>query len=247
MNEILKFITEINHLMIMGGWWTMLGLFMWGACVGSFFNVVIARWPLMEKRDNLESMKDYLEELEFAPHKEINETLEKNKKISLSFPRSHCFSCKTNINWYDNIPLLSWLLLRGKCRACQVSFSSKYLLTEVATGFLFSLVWFLSKDLNSFAWLWIVFVAIGWILMLVDAKTMLIPDKGSYTLLWLGLGLAALNIHPAHLSPQEAIYGALGGYVMMSLLGGIGWLIKRQQALGYGDYKLMAAIGAWIG
>ncbi|HEY1392051.1 MAG TPA: prepilin peptidase [Methylibium sp.] len=211
--------------------WPALGLI--GLCVGSFLNVVIHRLPLMlERQWRAESA-----ELLGVPAKNEGEPL------SLSRPRSRCPSCGHQIRWYENIPLVSWLVLRARCSACKAPISVRYPLFELLTGLLFAAVgWHYGAQPQAL--LWCGFAATLVALAAIDWDTTLLPDDLTLPLLWAGLIAAALGWT---LPLGTAIWGAVAGYLS---LWAVYWLFKLttgKEGMGRGDFKLLAALGAWLG
>ncbi len=206
------------------------GLF--GLTIGSFLNVVIHRLPIMMERD----WAGQCAELR-------NEAPPVFEPLSLAKPRSRCPSCGHAIGAIDNIPLLSWLLLRGKCRGCQAAISIRYPLVELATGVIFAgLAWhfgFTSAGLAA-----LVFAAALIALTGIDFDTQLLPDDITLPLLWTGL---LVNIWGTFVPLKSAVIGAMAGYLA---LWSIYWGFKiftGKEGMGYGDFKLLAALGAWLG
>lgn len=219
--------------------------FIFGCMLGSFFNVVILRYPLMIDHDNATDIKEWLEEKNLS----IPEGLDKlTTKINLSFPSSHCYACKTPLKWYHNIPVISYLFLKGKCFFCKTSISLQYPIVEVLTGFtlLFSYLFFISQGLSIFL-LGSFLLLSCLVLSAIDLKIFILPDPLVYTLLWTGLILTTQNISIMHLQPIEAIYGAFLGYFSLYFVAVIGKFIAKQDVMGQGDLKLLAALGVFIG
>jgi leader peptidase (prepilin peptidase)/N-methyltransferase len=219
-NDLLAFIT------------TPWGLAVIGLCVGSFLNVVIHRMPLILERQwraDSAAMLD-LPTQEEAP-------------LSLSKPDSRCPSCGHTIRWYENIPLASWLALRGKCSGCGTRISVRYPLIELLTAGLFvACGWRFGS--TPTALLWCGFVAVLVAASAIDWDTTLLPDDLTLPLLWAGLIASALGwTVPLH----EAVWGAVAGYLS---LWSVYWLFKLttgKEGMGFGDFKLLAALGAWLG
>ncbi|HQR22307.1 MAG TPA: A24 family peptidase [Burkholderiaceae bacterium] len=205
-----------------------------GLAVGSFLNVVIHRLPRM--MDN--EWRAQCAELEGKPPPELG-------RYNLWVPRSQCPSCRTPIRARDNIPVLSWLLLGGKCAHCKAPISPRYPIVEVLTAVLsgvvawrFGLGWTAALVL-LFAWTLIA-------LTFIDADTTLLPDDLTLPLLWLGL-LANLAGMVPGVTLRDAVLGAVAGYLV---LWAIYWAFKLatgKEGMGYGDFKLLAALGAWMG
>ncbi len=163
---------------------------------------------------------------------------------NLSVPRSACPSCHTQIRAIDNIPVLSWLILRGKCRQCHASISARYPLIEALSAILCLLV-ALQFGLSYFsiALLFFTFALIA--ATFIDLDTMLLPDQLTLPLMWAGISLSLFGISPVTL--QDSIIGAMAGYLC---LWSVYWgfkLITGKEGMGYGDFKLLAALGAWLG
>lgn len=203
-----------------------------GLMVGSFLNVVIHRLPKMMER---EWHNNCLE----LQGQEISES----PKYTLAKPRSACPSCGHMITALENIPVISYLFLRGKCRGCKASISMRYPCIELLTGVLIGLVsWkFGYGSAAFFAWIF-VFALIA--LTFIDFDTQLLPDDITLPLLWLGL---LFNISTGFTDLKSAVIGAMAGYL---ILWSIYWLFKLvtgKEGMGYGDFKLLGAIGAWFG
>ena len=204
-----------------------------GLIVGSFLNVVIHRLPKMMER---EWHNNCLE----LQGKEIPETT----KYTLAQPRSACPNCGHKITALENIPVISYFfLLRGKCSGCKTAISMRYPLIEALTGVLVGLVsWkFGYTSMTLFAWIF-TFALIT--LTFIDFDTQLLPDDITLPLLWLGL---LFNLSHGFADLKSAVIGAMAGYL---ILWSIYWafkLITGKEGMGYGDFKLLAAIGAWFG
>ena len=203
-----------------------------GLAVGSFLNVVIHRLPKMMEAE----WKSQCAELR-------GEALPEEVRYNLWTPRSHCPACRTPLRVTDNVPLLSWLLLRGKCAHCGVRISARYPIVEALTAILSTVV------AIHFGWGWAGALAIvfTWTLIaltFIDADTTILPDSLTLPLLWLGL---LANVHGVFVPLDQAVLGAAAGYLT---LWSIYWLFKLatgKEGMGYGDFKLLAALGAWMG
>lgn len=203
-----------------------------GLMVGSFLNVVIHRLPVMMERDwamQCAELKDEAPPV-FEP-------------LSLARPRSRCPKCGHSISALENIPIISWLLLRGCCRGCAAPISLRYPLVEALTGLLFALAaWhfgFTAAGLGA-----LVLIAALVALTAIDFDTQLLPDDITLPLLWIGL---ALNVFNVYTDLKSAVIGAMVGYLS---LWAVYWLFKLftgKEGMGYGDFKLLAALGAWLG
>jgi len=203
-----------------------------GLCIGSFLNVVIHRLPqMMERAWRLESA-----EL-------LGVTPPELPALTLAKPASRCPQCGHRIRWFENVPVLSWLLLRGRCSACKTPISPRYPLFEIATGLLFaSLAWRFGAQPTVLAWC--AFVAVLLALSGIDWDTTLLPDSLTLPLLWAGLVAAALGWT---LPLSTSVWGAVFGYLS---LWSVYWLFKLttgKEGMGAGDFKLLAALGAWLG
>lgn len=203
-----------------------------GLVVGSFLNVVILRMPPL---------------LEFNWKKDFFEFTEKEFKEdmppTIAYSRSHCPKCKKQLLARHNIPLLGYLFLKGKCAFCQNSISFRYPFIELLTGVLTGLVAYLyGADLQFVAAVLLVWflIVITWI----DLDTYLIPDQLSLTLLWLGLFFSLFDFS---ITPSVSIIGALVGYLSLWLVFQVFKLLTGKEGMGYGDFKLLAAGGAWLG
>ena len=203
-----------------------------GLMIGSFLNVVIHRVPLMMERAwKLESAETLGVPVDAPP------------LITLSTPRSRCPSCGHAITWYENIPLLSYAWLRGRCSACKTPISLRYPLIELLTGALFAAIGWHFGAVPA-ALLWCGFAAVLVALAGIDWDTTLLPDSLTLPLLWAGLVASALGwTIPLH----SALWGAVVGYLS---LWSVYWLFKLttgKEGMGFGDFKLLAALGAWLG
>ena len=210
-----------------------------GLLIGSFLNVVIHRLPKMMERQWA------LEYAHYAAEQSGNALQqEQTAPFGLSHPRSACPHCQHAIRWYENIPVLSYLWLRGRCAGCKTRISLRYPLVELLTGALFALCawrWGLSPTAGA----WAVFCALLVALAGIDWDTTLLPDDLTYPLLWAGLIAAALQWTNVPLF--AAVMGAVAGYLS---LWGVYWAFKLatgKEGMGYGDFKLFAALGAWFG
>lgn len=203
-----------------------------GLCVGSFLNVVIHRLPkMMERQWRVECAELSSQE---APAAE---------RYNLVVPRSACPACKRPIAAIENIPVLSWLLLRGKCAGCSVPISPRYPAVEVLTAVLSGYIaWHFGFGMAAAGALLFTWAMIA--LTFIDLDTFYLPDSITLPLLWLGL---LLNINGTYTPLSGAVIGAAAGYLS---LWGVYWIFKwatGKEGMGYGDFKLLAAIGAWLG
>jgi leader peptidase (prepilin peptidase)/N-methyltransferase len=203
-----------------------------GFFIGSFLNVVIARLPVMMEREWQAEMAEFR-----------GEATAEGERFNLVAPRSRCPHCKHTISMLDNIPLVSFLLLRGRCRHCQASISARYPLVELTTALLSAYAaWRFGYGLVTVGALVFVWVMIA--LAFIDFDTRLLPDSLTLPLLWMGL---IFNLITGNVPLEDAVIGAVAGYLF---LWSVYWLFKLatgKEGMGYGDFKLLAAIGAWLG
>ncbi|WP_181298324.1 A24 family peptidase [Pseudomonas sp. Q2-TVG4-2] len=203
-----------------------------GLLVGSFLNVVIHRLPIMMQRDWRAQAREFLE-LSAEPAATFN----------LVLPHSHCPHCDHEIRPWENIPLVSWLALRGKCSSCRASISGRYPLVELLCGLLSAYVaWHF-----GFSWQAGAMLLLTWGLLamsMIDVDHQLLPDSIVLPLLWLGL---IVNYFGLFAPLPDAVWGAIAGYLS---LWSVYWLFKLmtgKEGMGYGDFKLLAMLGAWGG
>jgi len=203
-----------------------------GLMVGSFLNVVIHRLPKMMER---EWHANCLE----LQGKEAS----KQPKYTIVTPRSSCPKCGHQINALENIPILSYLILGGKCKGCKTKISMRYPLVEALTGGLIGLIAYKYgyTFTTLFAWTF-VFALIT--LTFIDFDTQLLPDDITLPLLWLGL---LFNLNSGFTDLKSAIIGAMAGYLILWSVYWLFKLITGKEGMGYGDFKLLGAIGAWFG
>lgn len=209
----------------------MLSTFL-GLMVGSFLNVVIYRLPKMMEREWHNNC------LELQGKETPSQTT-----YSLSKPRSSCPSCGHKITALENIPIISYLALKGRCRGCKTPISVRYPLIEALTGVLIGLIsWKFGYSATTiFAWVF-TFALIA--LTFIDFDTQLLPDDITLPLLWLGL---LFNLNFGFTDLKSAVIGAMAGYLILWSVYWLFKLIRGKEGMGYGDFKLLAAIGAWFG
>ncbi|GAA5000783.1 A24 family peptidase [Acinetobacter puyangensis] len=205
-----------------------------GLCIGSFLNVVIYRLPRIMENEWQQECQAFLH-----PDQPIVTT----EKFTLSTPASSCPHCQHKILWYENIPLISWLLLKGKCSDCKQPISIRYPLVELGT-MLCSLViaYHFGPSIETVFGLiftWILIALTG-----IDFDTQLLPDRLTYPLIGLGL---AINSYAIFTSASQAIWGCLIGFLSLWIVYIIFKLVTGKEGMGYGDFKLLAALGAWMG
>lgn len=207
--------------------WLALAL---GLLIGSFLNVVIYRLPAMLLRDTADE-----------------DTFKTLPDMNLWWPPSHCPACKNNIKPWDNIPVLSWIFLRGKCRYCQCSISFQYPLSEALVGIgFFLLVFFYYPHYGLVQLVFLaLFFSLLYTLAMIDLKTFLLPDGLVYLLLWAGLIASVRNLIPV--SPRDSVVGAVFIWIFTWLMAqGYTWIVGRE-GFGLGDVKLFSACAVWIG
>ena len=215
--------------------------FAFALVIGSFLNVVIYRLPIMMQREWHEQCK----ELQEAPAPDLPDG-----RFNLIVPRSRCPSCGKEIKAWQNIPILSYLLLGAKCANCQASISIRYPLIEMFTAATAAVcAWHF-----GFGWEALLAIGLSCVLVaisLIDVDTLLIPDSIVLPLLWVGLAMSLL--HPLagaetlFVAPRDAIIGALAGYLILWSVYQLFKLVTGKEGMGYGDFKLLAALGAWLG
>jgi leader peptidase (prepilin peptidase)/N-methyltransferase len=208
----------------------LLGLF-----VGSFLNVVIYRLPIMMER----AWQAEAAELREEPLPDPGTA----ERFNLAQPRSRCPHCGHAISALENIPLVSYLLLRGRCRACHAPISLRYPLVELLTAALSGYAaWHFGYGLaaaGALVYLWVLIA-----LAFIDFDTQLLPDNLTLPLLWLGL---AFNLDGTYVQLAAAVIGAMAGYLCLWAVYWLFKLVTGKEGMGYGDFKLLAAIGAWLG
>jgi len=203
--------------------------------VGSFLNVVIYRLPIMLENTWRSECRSFLE-LE-------NEDKQADKIFTLSSPASSCPSCGHKIRFWENIPIISYLILGGKCASCKTHISLQYPLIEFFTAALsVTVAIYFDVSLQTFSGLILTWALIS--LTLIDAKTQLLPDNITLPLLWLGL---LLNAYDVFTDLQSAVFGAALGYLILWSVYQLFKLVTGKEGMGYGDFKLLAALGAWMG
>ena len=203
-----------------------------GLLIGSFLNVVIHRLPIMMQRESDN----------YVAH-ESGQPLPHTDRYNLVVPRSACPQCKHQIGALENVPVLSYLVLHGKCASCKTPISARYPIVEAFTGLLSALlIWHFGSGWAGLATLVFAYLLIA--MTFIDADTQLLPDDLTLPLLWLGL---LLNIFGLFAPLSEAVIGAAAGYMSLWLVNWAYKLLRGQDGMGYGDFKLLAALGAWLG
>jgi leader peptidase (prepilin peptidase)/N-methyltransferase len=209
---------------------TVAGIF--GLLIGSFLNVVIHRLPRMMQRET----DNYIAQENGLP-------LPHTDRYNLTVPRSACPHCGHRISALENIPVISYLVLGGKCRNCKAPISARYPMVELLTAVLSAfLVWHFGSGVKGLAALLFAWLLIA--MTFIDTDTQLLPDDLTLPLLWAGL---LVNLNGTFVPIQDAVVGAAAGYLS---LWAVYWLYKLatgKEGMGYGDFKLLAALGAWMG
>ncbi len=210
-----------------------------GLIVGSFLNVVIHRLPLMMQRD----WRRDAQELAAEPLPPELQGLDDGARFNLAVPRSRCPKCGHQISALENIPVLGWLMLRGRCSNCGTRISARYPVVELVTGLLAALaIWrfgFNAQGAAALVFTFVLVAATG-----IDLDTTLLPDSLTLPLLWLGL---LLNVNGMFTPLPQAVIGAAAGYLLLWSLYWAYKLLRNREGMGYGDFKLLAALGAWFG
>ena len=223
---------DVVQLLINTPWLLTIVIAVLGLCIGSFLNVVIYRLPkIMEQ------------EWRYECAILLNGSATETPVLTLSKPASTCPKCQHKIRWYENIPLISWIVLGGKCSTCKASIGIRYPVVELITMFA-SIVVVMTfgptfKMLAALVLTWVLIALTG-----IDLDTQLLPD--SLTLPLAGLGLL-VNTQGLFISPTQSIWGYVIGFLVLWLVYIVFKLITGKEGMGYGDFKLLAALGAWLG
>jgi leader peptidase (prepilin peptidase)/N-methyltransferase len=210
--------------------------------IGSFLNVVIHRLPIMMERDWREQAAELAKT---PPETELPED-----RFDLVVPRSRCPSCGTMIKAWQNIPVVSYLLLGGKCSKCRESISARYPLVELMTAGLAALcAWRFGVGLEAVMAIIMTLALVP--VAMIDADTQLIPDSIVLPLMWVGLAMSLFapvaGAETLFVAPGDAIIGAMAGYLSLWSIYWLFKLVTGKEGMGYGDFKLLAALGAWLG
>lgn len=212
-----------------------------GLLLGSFLNVVIFRLPIILQRQWQAQARELLLEQGHAVEQEYVDGYPSD--YGLVMPRSACPHCGYAIPAWFNIPLLSWLLLRGRCRNCRHRISVRYPLVEALTGAMFAFAaWEFGPDGLLFGAM--LFTGLLIAMAGIDWDTKLLPDQLTYLLLWIGL---VFNLRNGFVPLNDAVIGAVAGYLSLWSVYWIFKLLTGKEGMGYGDFKLFAALGAWLG
>lgn len=212
--------------------------FIFSLMIGSFLNVVIFRLPKMLEQGWKKECREFLADELAKPTTQSEEEL-----ITLSTPSSTCPSCQHKIRFYENIPVISWLVLRGKCSQCRSKISLRYPLVELTTAILSVVI--AAHFGVTLTTLFLLILTWGLVcLTLIDFDHMLLPDQITLPLLWLGL---LVNVNGAIVPLNDSVIGAVAGYMSLFSIFWLFKLITGKEGMGHGDFKLVAVFGAWIG
>ncbi len=206
---------------------------MLGMLVGSFLNVVIYRVPKMLEAEWAANCAE-------LAGTEVADT----PPFNLARPRSRCQKCGHEIRWYENIPVLSFLALRGRCSQCKTSIGVRYPLVELATGLVFAVLGTI-YGLNPAGMAWTALACLLIAQFFIDFDTQLLPDDLNYLILWLGLIATAMGWTGISLS--SSVWGAVFGYLSLWSVYQVHYRLTGKQGMGHGDFKLLAGLGAWFG
>lgn len=223
---MMQFLNENTHFIF-------ILVLIFSAIIGSFLNVVIYRLPLMMKRDFETECRLFLQ----------LEASKPSKKFNLAWPGSFCRNCEKKLSWWANVPLFSYLLLRGRCQHCRAKISAVYPLVEFISVITAALLWLhFGLTIQFFA----AFILTAFLITItfIDIEHQLAPDQLTLSGLWLGL---LLNLNTVFCSIQSAIIGAVIAYLSLWLIANLFKLIRGKDGMGYGDFKVFALLGAWLG
>ncbi len=216
-------------------------VFAFALVIGSFLNVVIYRLPIMMERE----WREQCAEVEEMPKSDIPEG-----RFNLVLPASRCPSCGKPIKAWQNIPVLSYILIGGRCAECKKSISVRYPLVEAVTAILAAVVaWRFGFGLEALMGVVLTLFLVP--ITMIDFDHCLIPDSIVYPFLWLGLGMSLY--HPLagaetlFIAPRDALIGAIAGYLVLWSVYWLFKLVTGKEGMGHGDFKLLAALGAWLG
>lgn len=217
-------------------------IFILGLLVGSFLNVVIYRLPVMFKREWRTDCSQYLEE-NYNAKIQLDTVKEPTEPFNLVKPDSTCPSCGHQIRAWENIPVISYIFLKAKCSSCDSPISLRYPIVEIFSAVSASLcAWHFGFSLAGFAAILLTWALIS--LALIDYDTQYLPDQITLPFLWLGI---ILNLNDTFTSIESSIIGAVAGYLVLWAVHHSFKLITKKEGMGYGDFKLLALLGAWIG
>jgi len=207
-----------------------------GLCVGSFLNVVVYRLPLMMERDWKIECHEFLQ---LDPPEIENKLL----TLNLATPVSACPNCGHKLHFWENIPVLSYLFLKAKCSSCKTHISAQYPVVEALTGLVSVIVAYrFGVSLQTLAALFFSWILIA--LTLIDIKKQLLPDNITLPLLWAGISLSFFDLFT---DLYSSVIGAIAGYMILWSVYQLFKILTKKEGMGFGDFKLLAALGAWIG
>ncbi|MEI6025864.1 MAG: A24 family peptidase [Betaproteobacteria bacterium] len=229
-----------------------------GLAVGSFLNVVVHRLPQMMARQWWGEVAGQLQDE--ASHREVFDqalpadatatgrsletALHALPRLNLAVPRSRCPACGHALSWSENVPLLGWLRLRGRCAACGARIPVRYPAIEALTALLFAAIgWRVGPQPAALMWCGVAAVLVA--LSAIDWDTTLLPDSLTQPLTWAGLVAAVAGW--SGLAPEAALIGAVSGYLALWSVHWLFFFATRKEGMGHGDFKLLAALGAWLG
>ncbi|WP_305371537.1 prepilin peptidase [Photobacterium leiognathi] len=216
-------------------WLYPLFAIIFGLLVGSFLNVVIYRLPIMMERQWRKECQEYFPEINAKQDDSV---------FNLSVPRSRCPHCNHAISALENIPVISWLALGGKCKECKTPISKRYPAIELLTAAMsLTVSLMLPSSWWSLAVIFFTFALIA--LTFIDIDKMLLPDQITLPLMWAGILLSVAGISPVSLT--DSVIGAMAGYLSLWSVFWVFKLLTKKDGMGYGDFKLLAALGAWLG
>ncbi len=240
----MSYLSPQDFLLALGqmGFWLPLAFF-WGACWGSFLNVVAWRLPKMIERAWLADIQEWFSEKSWEFPEPARKILEA-PRLSLSHPGSHCPACGTPISWWRNVPIFGWIFLRGKAACCSAPISPIYPIGEAVAGALCLLAaWIFGPTLQGV--IAIQLVLAFWAIALVDWESMLIPDSIVFPLLFAGLFAAGFGLWPIEI--RQSLLGVAIGFGFLESLRLGSRALLGKEGMEAGDPKLFAAIGAWVG
>lgn len=221
--------------------WTLVVLL--GLAIGSFLNVVIYRLPRMMQAQWAADIAAVTESIETSAPERDAQALSK-APYNIAVPHSHCPHCQHELSWTENIPVLSYVWLKGRCKQCHTPIGWRYPTIEILCAAMFA--WsFAQHGLSASALAWAGFAAALLALAAIDADTTLLPDVITQPLVWAGLLAASLGLSQVSLS--TALWGAMVGYLFLWSVYWLFKLITGKEGMGQGDFKLLAALGAWLG
>ena len=213
-----------------------------GLLVGSFLNVVIYRLPKMMEREWQNQCQDFLA-ADSNITTQLHQPSEKQESFNLMTPASTCPKCRHKIRAWENIPVISYLFLRGKCSNCHAGISVRYPIIEIVTGLLsVAVIYYFGINWSGLAALFLTWSLIA--LTMIDIDTYLLPDDITLPLLWLGLIANSFNTFT---DLPSALWGAIAGYLSLWSVYKLFKMLTGKEGMGYGDFKLLAALGAWMG